>query len=224
MPDETGSPTSSAQGPAGRLPAASETAYDFGGKYRETNIIGRHLVGKFFQGVRELVASLAPTSALEVGCGEGYSTAALRETLPEGVTLDASDVETRLVRLAQQRNPTVAVTQESIYALQRASRSFDLVFVLEVLEHLDRPAEALAEALRVANRWVVASVPREPLWRMLNLARGAYVRQLGNTPGHLNHWSSRGFRRFIEQRGRVLAVRTPLPWTIVLAERARPGA
>ena len=35
--------------------------------------------------------------------------------------------------------------------------------------------------------------PREPLWRGLNIARGAYLKDLGNTPGHLNHWSKRGF-------------------------------
>ena len=44
-----------------------------------------------------------------------------------------------------------------------------------------------------SSRWLLVSVPREPLWRGLNLARGSYLRELGNTPGHLNHWSKRRF-------------------------------
>jgi len=59
-------------------------------------------------------------------------------------------------------------------------------------------------------------VPREPIWRALNLARGKYVRDLGNTPGHLGHWSRRGFLELLGGRLEVVAVRTPLPWTMAL--------
>ncbi len=64
---------------------------------------------------------------------------------------------------------------------------------MEVLEHVPDPAAVLAEMFRVASRWVLVSVPREPLWRGLNMARGSYLRDFGNTPGHLNHWSKRSF-------------------------------
>jgi len=60
------------------------------------------------------------------------------------------------------------------------------------------------------------SVPREPLWRGLNMARGAYWRDLGNTPGHVNHWSKRGFVSLLSCVGVVEEVRSPFPWTVVL--------
>ena len=76
-----------------------------------------------------------------------------------------------------------------------ADGEFDLAGAIEVLEHVPDPEHTVAEMARVASRWLLVSVPREPLWRGLNLARGAYVRDLGNTPGHLNHWCRRALRR-----------------------------
>ena len=59
-------------------------------------------------------------------------------------------------------------------------------------------------------------MPHEPLWRVLNVLRGAYLRDLGNTPGHVNHWSRRGFLRLLERHGRIIEARSPSPWTMVL--------
>ena len=78
------------------------------------------------------------------------------------------------------------------------------------------PERSVAEMARVARRHLLVSVPREPLWRALNLARGAYVRQLGNTPGHVNHWSRASFERLLAPHGEVVEVRSPFPWTMVL--------
>jgi hypothetical protein len=60
------------------------------------------------------------------------------------------------------------------------------------------------------------SVPREPLWRALNVARGAYLAQLGNTPGHVNHWSKRAFVSLLGRYGEVVEARSPFPWTMLL--------
>jgi hypothetical protein len=59
-------------------------------------------------------------------------------------------------------------------------------------------------------------VPREPLWRGLNMARGAYWRSLGNTPGHVNHWSKREFVSLLSGYGAVEEARSPFPWTMLL--------
>jgi hypothetical protein len=46
---------------------------------------------------------------------------------------------------------------------------------------------------------------------------GRYIKDLGNTPGHLNHWTKSSFQRFVSQVGTVRAVASPYPWTIVWA-------
>ena len=95
------------------------------------------------------------------------------------------------------------------------------MFCLEVLEHLDDPDAALAEICRVSKRWVITSVPREPVWRALNLMRLKYVSGLGNTPGHLNHWSKGRFTRFVGTRLDVRKTLSPFPWTMLVGEVRR---
>ena len=189
------------------------------------------LLDGYFRAVRELVdvASMQRgADAIEIGCGEGLSTVRLREILDVEVGLRASEYVGRQVEEARRNNPTMSVVEESVYELTHESGSFDLVFLLEVLEHLDFPDRALEEVARVLKPggYLVAGVPREPLWRLLNMARGKYLRDLGNTPGHLNHWSSKGFIRYIgDGFGEVVASRAPTPWTLVLARprRQEPG-
>lgn len=197
--------------------AETETEYDFGDKYRSAGAVTGRIIDGFYGGVRSLIGKADFSRALEVGCGEGYSTARLRDMLPDEVTLEASDVEPRLVDAATKRNPAVPIRQESIYDLSRTDNAFDLVFCMEVLEHLEDPGAALAELCRVTRGGLILTVPREPLWRALNCARGRYLSALGNTPGHLQHWSRGGFIRFVSTRARVVETRSPIPWTQVLA-------
>ena len=104
----------------------------------------------------------------------------------------------------------------SIYELDPAEDRADLVVCCEVLEHVERPADALAALRGLGARDYILSVPCEPLWRVLNMARGKYLGALGNTPGHLNHWSRRGFVAFLARGGfRVERCLQPLPWTMV---------
>jgi hypothetical protein len=47
---------------------------------------------------------------------------------------------------------------------------------------------------------------------------GRDLRQLGNTPDHINHWSARDFERLVSGYARVVEVRRPFPWTVVRAD------
>ena len=48
------------------------------------------------------------------------------------------------------------------------------------------------------------------------MARGSYWGSLGNTPGHVNHWSKRSFASMLSRHGTVEEARSPFPWTMLL--------
>jgi len=153
-------------------------------------------------------------NALEVGCGEGVIADKLWRRWGEVVALDLPDAGLRDDWRTRQ-GPRYL--HASAHQLPFADNRFDVVVAAEVLEHLPDPVGGLHEMARVGRRHLVLSVPREPVFRSCNLVAGRYVRDLGNTPGHLNHWSRRGFVRFVSQVAEVREVSTPFPWTTVWA-------
>jgi 2-polyprenyl-3-methyl-5-hydroxy-6-metoxy-1,4-benzoquinol methylase len=185
-------------------------------KYGSSNPVVRRLMARFEAAAAALLDRAAPASLLDVGCGEGVLVERWARRLAIPVT--AVDVEDPGLRAewARRSAPDLAFRAADAGDLPFADRAFATVSAMEVLEHVPDPEHTLAEMARVASRWLLVSVPREPLWRALNLARGAYVRELGNTPGHLSHWSQRGFLALLRRHGDVVEVRSPLPWTMVL--------
>lgn len=200
---------------------------DFRRKYTKegSSKIGARLLDNYFLSVEKLLqtANLSKgAKTLEVGCGEGFSTKRLREILDKNIALEGSEFVAEQIPNAQLHNPGVRIIEESVYDLKRKDNSLDVIFLLEVMEHLDHPEAALKEVLRVLKPGglLIVGVPREPIWRVLNMLRGKYIKDLGNTPGHLNHWSKKAKVRFINENfGEVVASESPLPWTILLAQK-----
>jgi len=156
----------------------------------------------------------APECALEVGCGEGVIAQRLHHHVGEVVALDLPDAG---LRARWRRYPQPRFLHANAHALPFADKRFDVVVAAEVLEHLPDPDRGLAELARVGRRHLVLSVPQEPVFRGCNLLAGRYLRDLGNTPGHLNHWTRRGFTRFVSSVADVREVTSPFPWTTIWA-------
>jgi ubiquinone/menaquinone biosynthesis C-methylase UbiE len=168
--------------------------------------------------IEQFASFCAPSSILEVGCGEGHVTRRLLAATTANI--QATDLSESLVRDAAQNlgiNPRVNFSQLNIYDLQGDRYKSDLVVCCEVLEHLDRPEEGLRRIAAVAGKFAILSVPREPNFRILNFLRGQHFAALGNAPGHVKHWSARSFIKFLAPEFEVLQVRALLPWTVVLA-------
>lgn len=186
-------------------------------KYGSTNPVVRRLMTGFHAQLDDLFAKAAAESILDVGCGEGVLTCEWADRLGEGriVGIDLDDDKLR-AEWDKRRRPNLEYRAEEATALTFADDEFDMATAIEVLEHVPDPEATVAEMARVAKRWLLVSVPREPVWRMTNMARGAYWRHLGNTPGHVNHWSKRSFVELLSRHGTIEEIRSPFPWTMLL--------
>lgn len=189
-------------------------------KYRTANPIARRLMQGFLAAFDDLVARVPVSDALEIGCGEGELTIRLAR---RGFRMRACDISADVVEEARDRASAAGVDAtfrvQPIETIDAAAEAAPLVVCCEVLEHLDDPGRGVDMLAELARPYLLASVPREPLWRALNMARGKYLGALGNTPGHLNHWSRRGFLALLSRRFDIVEARGPLPWTMALCRR-----
>jgi len=188
-------------------------------KHENPNPVQRFLIDRFHSSVVDLAMRTSAGRILEVGCGEGFVLEALADAEIEaqlhGVDFSSEAIAEADRRLAGRAEVWVGDARD---LLDRAD-SYDLVMMLEVLEHIEDPAQMLPVLEGLTKGPVLLSVPWEPWFRGLNMARGKNVAQFGNDPEHVNHWTQRQFLDFVSQSFDVTIVGSVFPWTLVLAER-----
>lgn len=143
----------------------------------------------------------------------------------QGIPARGTDFSQKAIELARQNAKAEGLPEDlfelrNIYELDKQRDGADFVICCEVMERLECPEEGLSALQRIVGRYLIISVPREPLWRCLNLVRCKYIRDFGNIPGYVQHWSKHGFLAFTSKFFQVEEVRTPVPWTMLLC-RAR---
>ncbi len=110
---------------------------------------------------RNLVRRLLPRdpgpALLDVGCGDGAISADLSERT--GSRVVGADLAIRRVSFAREVAGNLSFAQGSCYELPFADGSFSTVVCCDLLEHLDDPARAVAELMRVSSRYVLLTVP-----------------------------------------------------------------
>jgi 2-polyprenyl-3-methyl-5-hydroxy-6-metoxy-1,4-benzoquinol methylase len=184
-------------------------------KYGTRNPLARLLVAGFLDSVLDLVHRSGARQVHEVGCGEGnLSNLIARAGVPD---VRGSDFSEQMIAeaIATHARNGLRFAQKSVYELS-AHDSAELMVCCEVLEHLEAPGDAIMRLAELSRPWCVMSVPREPIWRLLNILRGKYLADLGNSPGHVQHWSRSQFLALVRQHFEIIDVRSPLPWTMVL--------
>jgi 2-polyprenyl-3-methyl-5-hydroxy-6-metoxy-1,4-benzoquinol methylase len=189
-------------------------------KYLTKNPCAKFLMKGFLDAFDGFIEETGARDIHEVGCGEGNLSIIMAN---RGKLVKASDFSPKIIRKARENakenKAEVRFEVNSIYEMQPSVSSAELIICCEVLEHLEEPERALKVLAELAKPYCLLSVPREPLWRILNLMRGKYISELGNTPGHIQHWSKDEFLKLVSIYFTVLATASPIPWTMVLCHR-----
>jgi 2-polyprenyl-3-methyl-5-hydroxy-6-metoxy-1,4-benzoquinol methylase len=186
-------------------------------KHESQNPIQRALIDNFHGKVVEMIRRAQPSTILELGCGEGYVLSAIADA---GVSskLTGIELDGRAARIAGERlGERATIEHRDARELAADGRRFDMVMMLEVLEHIPDPAQMLPILDSLTNGWVLLSVPWEPVFRGLNLLRGKNITRLGNDPDHVNHWGRLGFGKFVSTRFDIVTTPEVFPWSMVLA-------
>jgi SAM-dependent methyltransferase len=198
-------------------PAYDNVPGNYYDKYNTRNPIARYLMDGFLSSFDMLTAKTGVRDAYEVGCGEGNLSMRLHD---RGWNVRGSDLESVSVSEANEqcakRGLKPLFETRSLFDLTPEAASAELVICCEVLEHVPDTERALAVLKSLAKPYLLVSVPREPIWRALNVARGKYISDIGNTPGHIQHWSAASFIDLLGKSLKIVTVHKPLPWTMVL--------
>lgn len=122
---------------SGSTEAVDTTNYE---KFQTGNPVAQRLIGGFYRKVEDIVRPLKPATVLDAGCGEGETLDRLAGVLPPfpvGIDLNQESVD-----FAAERLPDATIRRADLLELPFEDDSFDLVFCLEVLEHLPDPGRA----------------------------------------------------------------------------------
>lgn len=189
-------------------------------KYGSSNPLVKKIMNGFDSELNKLIDKVNPKDVHEVGCGEGYW---ILQWHQKGINARGSDFSTQVIDMAKEnaiknKMPADMFSVRSIYDFCEADCA-ELIVCCEVLEHLEDPEAALLSLQKVTNKYIIISVPREPIWRILNMMRAKYITDLGNTPGHIQHWTKDEIVKLTANYFDILEVVSPFPWTMMLCCR-----
>lgn len=188
-------------------------------KHTTKNPIERLVLKNFFGTLIKVLRPLNISTVLDAGCGEGFTLDKLKKE-KIGKTYKGIEFDPQAVLIANTLYPKIEVKQGDIMKLPYKSNSFDLVVCTEVLEHLENPKKAYRELLRVSKKYVLITVPNEPIFTLQRIAKLKNLRHLGAHPEHIQHWGPREFVKFVKIRGvKVVVTKYPIPWTMVLIQK-----
>lgn len=148
-----------------------------------------------------ILRSIGPAELLDIGSGRGAFLWPLLDAFPWLPVTAIDTLEHRVVdleRVAAGGVATLTAAHVDVIDNPFTRGSFDVVTMLEVLEHIPDTAGALRSALRVARRFAILSVPSRPddnpdhihLFSAAQLAallreHGAARVTIEQVPGHL---------------------------------------
>jgi methionine biosynthesis protein MetW len=159
---------------------------------RTSKVLDRH----------ELIAKLLPEAAsvLDVGCGDGTFGQHLASVRPD-CTFYGLDVSSASVELARSKGLAAAVLDPCKTLREQVDRQFDVVTIMEVLEHV-HDAEALFRSLQsLGTRSIVVTIPNVGFWghrmRLALFGRFPVTTIIFHMKEHIRFWTYKDFAQWV---------------------------
>jgi SAM-dependent methyltransferase len=190
--------------------------------YNSSNRIACYLIDNFKTTILRIINKYKICKVFDIGCGDGHISLFLAQ---HGYIVEGGDINEILIRQANldviEKNlyDNAKFNIIDIFNFDFSSIKSEIVLCSEVLEHLDNVDDAVDKIYKIQADLFLFSVPTEPLWRILNMARLKYLKNFGNTPGHVNHWGYGEFKRFLERKFVILEYIFVIPWSIALCKK-----
>ena len=140
------------------------------------------------QKILGILRGLQPANVLDIGTGRGVFLWPLLDAFPSLPVMCVDRLDYRVADLQAVQAGGVSHLEAQhgdVTALPFADRSFDVVTMLEVLEHIPDTRKALAEVCRVARRFVLFSVPSKE----------------DDNPEHIHLFDQQQFRTLLGEQG-----------------------
>lgn len=136
---------------------------------------------------KDLLLKYSGDNVLDVGCGIGQHLAALGpKSLRVGV-----EISLGALRRAQALSDEVVFIQANAYRLPFSSSSFDTVLSIDVVEHLEHPADLLREMSRILrpHGCLILQTPNYPIKRFYDIINyikpGGWRKSIKDDPTHV---------------------------------------
>lgn len=136
---------------------------------------------------------------LDVGCGEGLTLERLVKRFPESEVVGIDRLEEN-VEIC--RSHGLPARKGDVYDIDLPDDSVDAVLLFEVIEHLERPEEAIGEVGRVLKPGgrLVLIFPNDFVFKVARLATLRFE-EARYDPGHVRQWTPRSVREALVGSG-----------------------
>jgi SAM-dependent methyltransferase len=156
-----------------------------------------------------ILRGIGPSELLDIGSGRGAFLWPLLDAMP-WLSVTAIDVlDHRVVdleRIAVGGVATLTAVRADVTDLPFPNQSFDVVTMLEVLEHIPDTAAALRSALRVARRFAILSVPSRP----------------DDNPEHIHLFSAKRLTALLREHGAMRVSIEQVPGHLIAVAKVSP--
>lgn len=142
---------------------------------------------------------------LDIGCGTGYRTYQLSKTHHNKVI--GIDISKENIKLAKQKYPQLDYKEMNAEKIEFKNNTFDCIYAIDVLEHVDNLETVLKEIGRVLKRKgkLIVIVPGEKSEKWLLQLRPSYFKEIH----HVRIFKNNQLEAFLKEYGLQLLIKKP---------------